>query len=61
MSTLYSPPSGTSAALQSADAIRRDHHFRVVPNPDLSRCSKAGALFNHSVGAHEQGGRNFEG
>jgi hypothetical protein len=42
----------------SADVSWPDHHFRVVPKGDLSRCSKFAQLFDHVVGEYVKLGRN---
>jgi hypothetical protein len=52
-----------SASPQLAESIRAAKRFRVVPIPDLSRCSKRYArvdLFDHLVGRRQQTRRYFE-
>ena len=40
--------------IREADLISTGKHVRVVPLPDLSRCSKLSDLLDHLVGAGEQ-------
>ena len=45
---------------KGADIIGAFRHFRVVPKAAVSNRSKADNLFDHLVGAGEQGRRDFE-